>query len=152
MTIRNLSLVTSLSALALITACSSNPPRNDAYVSPPVSSNYGAVQYGNVSGIEVVGAGARTSGGGAVLGAVLGAVVGNQIGAGSGRAAATGLGAIGGAVIGNTIERRNKGDNEVYRVSVRLDDGRVAQFDYQEVGDLRIGDRIKVQDGQLHRV
>jgi len=151
MTARQFSLVCSVSALALITACSSNPPRNDSYVNAPGAVNYD-VQYGNVSSIDIVNAAPRSSGGGAVLGAVIGAVVGNQIGSGSGRAAATGLGAVGGAVIGNNIERRNKGEGEVYRVSVRLDNGRTGQFDYQSINDLRVGDRVKVQDGQLHRV
>ena len=61
------------------------------------------------------------------------------------------VGAVGGAVIGNQVERHNKADGEVFRVSVRLDNGRMAQFDYQRIDDLRVGDRVKVQDGQLHR-
>ena len=147
---RKLSVLCSVSALALITACSSNPPRNDA-VFDPASSTSNAVTFGNVSNIEIVSVASRSSGGGAILGAVIGGVLGNQVGKGSGRDAATVVGAVGGAVVGNQIERRNKSDNEIYRVSVRLDNGRVAQFDYQRIDDLRVGDRIKVQDGQLHR-
>lgn len=148
MTARTFTLVCSVSALALITACSSNPPRNDPYANAPgVVSNQS--QYGNVSNIELVSAASRGSGG-AVLGAVIGAVVGNQIGSGSGRAAATGLGAVGGAIIGNNLQKRNESD--VYRVSVRLDSGRTGQFDYQSIDDLRIGDRVLVQGGQLRRV
>jgi outer membrane lipoprotein SlyB len=150
MTARKLVLVLSVSAVALISACSSSPQRSDPYASAPMASN--AVGYGNVSGIEVVSAASRTSGGGAVLGAVLGAVVGNQIGSGSGRAAATGLGAVGGAVIGNTIETRNKGATDLYRVTVRMDNGTLGQFDYQQIDDLRVGDRVRVESGQLHRV
>jgi outer membrane lipoprotein SlyB len=150
MTARKLALVLSVSAVALIAACSSNPPRSDPYASAPMASN--AFGYGNVSAIEVVSAASRTSGGGAVLGAVLGAVVGNQIGSGSGRAAATGLGAVGGAVIGNTIETRNKGATDLYRVTVRMDNGTLGQFDYQQIDDLRVGDRVRVESGQLHRV
>lgn len=147
---RKFSVLCSVSALALITACSSSPPRNDA-VFDSTSSTRSAVDFGNVSSIEFVPTASRTSGGGALLGAVIGGVLGNQVGGGSGRDAATVVGAVGGAVIGNQVERRNKGDNEVYRVTVRLDNGRVAQFDYQRIDDLRVGDRIKVQDGQLHR-
>lgn len=151
MSIRQLAVVCSVSALALAAACSSSPPRNERHFdrSGAVSS---ATQYGNVSHIDIVSESARTSGGGAVLGAVLGAVIGNQVGSGSGRTAATGVGLVGGAVIGNSIERRNKRDGEVYRVSVRLDNGRTSQFDYDRIDDLRVGDRIKVEDGQLHRV
>ena len=145
-----LSTVCSASVLALLTACSSSPPRNEAVFdsSRSVSS---AVAYGNVSSIEIVPVAGRTSGGGAILGAVIGGVLGNQVGSGSGRDAATVVGAVGGAVVGNQVEKRNKADNEVYRVSVRLDNGRFAQFDYQRIDDLRVGDRIKVQDGQLYR-
>jgi outer membrane lipoprotein SlyB len=151
MSIRHLAVVCSVSALALVTACSSSPPRNERHLdgSNVVSS---ATQYGNVSHIDIVSESSRSSGGGAVLGAVIGAVVGNQVGSGSGRAAATGVGALGGAVIGNSIERRNKRDGEVYRISVRLDDGRTGQFDYDRIDDLRVGDRVKVEGGQLHRV
>lgn len=150
MIIRKIALLGAVAALALTAACSTNPPRSDPYSGAPgvVSS---ATQYGYVSGIEIVTLPAQSSGGGAVLGAVLGAVVGNQIGGGSGRAAATGLGAVGGAVIGSNIESRNRAANEAYRISVRLDNGQYAQFDYRSIGDLRIGDRIRVENGQLYR-
>jgi outer membrane lipoprotein SlyB len=151
MTARNLFHVCSLSALALISACSSTPMRNDSAVVPaPVYSN--ASQFGYVSGIDVVPVATRTTGGGAVLGAVLGAVIGHQIGNGKGQTAATGVGVVGGAVIGNQIEKRNKAESDIYRVSVRMDNGSVGQFDYQRIDDLRVGDRVKVEAGQLHRV
>ena len=104
-----------------------------------------------LSNIELVPMSTRSSTGGAVLGAVIGAVVGNQIGSGSGRAVATGVGAVGGAVIGSNIAR-NRADNEVYRISVRMDNGGTAQFDYERVDDLRIGDRVRVEGGQILRV
>jgi outer membrane lipoprotein SlyB len=141
-----LALLCSVSALALVSACSSSPPRMEAGRSSVVNNE---LQYGNVTGIEVVASGSRGAGG-AVLGAVIGAVVGNQIGSGSGRAAATGVGAVGGALIGNNLQKRNESD--VYRVSVRLDNGSTSQFDYGSIGDLRVGDRIQVQGGKLHRV
>jgi len=147
---RKISAVLSISTLALITACSSNPPRNEA-VFDSAGSTSNAVTFGNVSSIEFVPVASRSSGGGALLGAVIGGVLGNQVGGGSGRTAATVVGAVGGAVVGNQVEQRNKGDNEIYRVSVRLDNGRMAQFDYQRIDDLRVGDRVKVQDGLLHR-
>ncbi|MES2958891.1 MAG: glycine zipper 2TM domain-containing protein [Pseudomonadota bacterium] len=145
-------LVCSASVLALtLGACSSSPPRNDTAVFDGTRSSSMAMGYGNVSNIEIVPVSARTSGGGAVLGAVIGGVLGNQVGSGSGRTAATVIGAVGGAAVGNQIEQRNKSDNEVYRVTVRLDSGDRAQFDYQRIDDLRVGDRVVVRDGQLHR-
>ena len=151
MTTRSFATICSVSALVLITACSSNPPRSDPYRSAPgVVSN--AAGYGNVSNIELVSVASRSSAGGAVLGAVIGAAIGNQIGSGTGRAAATGLGAVGGAVIGNNIQNRNRSEGEVYRISVRMDNGQTAQYDYQSIDDLRVGDRVRVEGGQLHRV
>ncbi|HET9977229.1 MAG TPA: glycine zipper 2TM domain-containing protein [Burkholderiaceae bacterium] len=146
MNIRSITLVCSVSALSLFAACSSNAPRLDAGRTDVSTVER---QYGNVRNIEVVESSSRGAGG-AVLGAVIGAVVGNQIGSGSGRAAATGVGAVGGAIIGNQIQKRNETD--VYRVSVRLDNGGVRQFDYSSIGDLRVGDRVLVEGGQLHRV
>jgi outer membrane lipoprotein SlyB len=132
--------------LALVSACGA-ARRHEAAASPVMSSP--VVQYGNVSGITLV-SGDNRSGGGAVLGAVIGGVIGNQIGAGSGRAAATGLGMVGGAVIGNRIDKRN--DADVYRVSVRWDNGGTSNYDYQRIDDLQVGDRVKVENGQLHRL
>lgn len=151
MTTRSFATLCSVSALVLITACSSQPPRSDPYRSTSgVVSN--ATGYGNVSNIELVSMASRNSASGAVLGAVIGAVIGNQIGSGTGRAAATGLGAVGGAVIGNNIQNRNRNEGEVYRISVRMDNGQTAQYDYQSIDDLRVGDRVRVEGGQLHRV
>ena len=151
MNARKLAVALSISALSLLAACGNVPRRNETVSNVPAPYSQ-AVQFGRVSNIEVVSRESRASGGGAVLGAVLGAVVGNQVGSGSGRAAATGLGAIGGAVIGNNIERRNDGGGgSVYRVSVRLDNGATQQFDYERIDDVRVGDRVRLEGGQLYR-
>ena len=155
---RQLTLASSLGALALLTACAAPPSyRGDArgpgYESQPVSrqaSRY--AEYGRVENIGYTQTSQRPSGAGAVLGAVIGGVIGNQIGGGTGRALATGAGVIGGAVAGNAIEGRTRRDDEVYRVTVRFDDGSMRDFDFQRVDDLRRGDRVKFEDGQLHRI
>ncbi|NKI94082.1 glycine zipper 2TM domain-containing protein [Rhizobacter sp. SG703] len=150
---RALPTLASVVLAATLVACGSAPreerrPVADAPIAAPV---YG--EYGRVRDIELVSTGSgHTSGGGAVLGAVLGAVVGNQIGSGTGRVAATGVGAVAGGVVGNQIERRNRRDDEVYRVSVRFDNGSVQSYDFQRIDDLRVGDRVKWEGGQLHRV
>jgi len=109
-------------------------------------------QYGRVSDIEIISTESRSSGGGALLGAVLGGVVGHQLGAGRGNNVATGLGAVGGAIAGSQIEKRNENNSEIYRVTVRLENGRSQQFDYQDVGDLHTGDSVKIQEGQIYRL
>ncbi len=106
---------------------------------------------GNVTNIETFATSSRTSGGGALLGAIVGGALGNQVGKGDGRKAATVVGAVAGGVAGNEIEKRNKRDDEFYRVSIRFDNGSSAQYDYNDINDLRVGDRVKIQNGQIYR-
>ncbi len=143
--------VGAISALALVTACSSAPPRNDRIVDPAYVSSPAYGQSGQVTSIEVLAMATRPSGAGAIIGAVIGGVVGNQFGSGTGRALATGAGVVGGAVAGNAIENRNKRDDEVYRVGIRLDNGGQRYMDFHRVDDLRVGDRIRLENGQLYR-
>ena len=154
MSIRRLSTLAAVSTLAVLTGCVVAPPRERVVYAPqpvqrqvPVYAEYGRVE--NIGYIEVL---QRPSGAGAILGAVIGGVVGNRFGGGTGRALATGAGAVGGAVVGNAIEGRNLRDGEIYRVQVRFDNGTLRDFDFQRIDDLRSGDRVKFEGGQLHRV
>jgi len=130
------------------------------YQAPPQAIQYreaSYVEYGHVANIEVLRSetpGGGTTGGGAVAGGVIGGVVGNQFGRGSGRAAATALGIVGGALLGNTIEGQHSGPRvyESYRVSVQTDNGGFRAFDVQSPGDLRIGDRVRIDNGQISRM
>ena len=159
-TLRKASLASAVAALAVVSACSSAPRSepyraNDTYSSSPVATpgyNSAYAQYGVVRDIERVPMSTRNPGGGALLGGVIGAVVGNQIGSGNGRAAATVAGAVGGAVIGNNIEGRNARGDDIYRVTVSLQNGDRASFDFRQVDDLRIGDRVRVEGGQVYRL
>lgn len=113
------------------------------------------IEYGRVSNVEVFRTPeqARSSGIGAILGGVAGAVVGHQIGGGTGKGVATVAGAVGGAVAGNAIERnRNTTVRETYRVSVQLDNGTGRAYDVPSTGDLRIGDRVRIENGLLYRM
>ena len=151
---RPLSIALGVATLALATACSSPQRRDDPvpYSSYPAARQVPAyAEFGRVQNIGYVQNEARPSGAGAVLGAVIGGVIGNQFGSGSGRGLATGAGVVGGAIAGNAIENRNRRDDEVYRVQVRFDNGSVRDFDFQRIDDLRIGDRFKLENGQLHR-
>jgi len=112
-------------------------------------------EYGRIANIEVMQGEVRRapSGAGAIIGGVLGAVVGNQIGGGSGRALATGAGVIGGAVAGNALEGNQRGQVvQTYRVQVEVENGGVRAFDVPSPGDLRIGDRVRIQNNQLQRI
>jgi outer membrane lipoprotein SlyB len=142
-----------VTTLAALTACSAPPHRYEPVAQAPIAAPVPVYfEEGRVRSIEVIPVAARSSGGGAVLGAILGGVIGHQIGGGTGKALATGAGAIGGAVAGNAIEMHNKRDDEIFRVSVRFDNGSVRSFDFQRIDDLRVGDHVKLEDGQIHRL
>ena len=158
---RFLSVVSSVVVVAGLAACAapmsqpapvSNYPAT--YPAQQPQGNY--IEYGRVSNVEVLRtqSPARTSGAGAILGGVAGAAVGSQIGGGSGRTAATVIGAVGGAVAGNSIERNRNTQpvNESYRVSVQLDNGGARAYDVPSYGDLRVGDRVKIENNQLYRM
>lgn len=113
-----------------------------------------AVEYGRVTNIEVVQTPqqAQGSGLGAILGGVAGAVVGHQIGGGTGRDLATIAGAVGGALAGNEIEKSgNAKVVQTYRATVRLDSGSARTYELSSASDLHIGDRVRIQNGQLSR-
>jgi len=155
MSVRRLSTLASVSVRALLmSGCVVAPPRERvAYAPQPVQRPVPVyAEYGRVENIGTIQVSQRPSGAGAVLGAVIGGVVGNRFGEGAGRALATGAGAVGGAVIGNAVEGRNLHEGEVYRVQVRFDNGRLRDFDFQRIDDLRTGDRVKFEGGQLHRL
>lgn len=113
------------------------------------------VEYGRVNNIEVFQnpQQAQGPGIGAVLGGVAGAVVGRQIGGGTGRDFATIAGAVGGAVAGNAIQNNNRNANvsQTYRVTVQLDNSGTRAYDVPATGELRVGDRVRIQNNQLFR-
>ena len=150
-------------ATTTLTACVAPAPVYQTsrypYQAPPQAVPYQEVQraeFGHVANIEVLRSetgGTGTSGGGAAIGALAGGVVGNQFGRGGGRTAATLLGVVGGALIGNSVEAQQNGPRayESYRVSVQTDNGGYRSFDVPSPGDLRIGDRVRIDNGQISR-
>ena len=159
---RPLAIAAAVALAGSLAACGYNEPRYSGGYSggyqtaPAYQQNYAGTEYGRVSNIEVLHERTRgTSGAGAVLGAVVGGVLGNQIGGGSGRAAATAVGVVGGAVAGNAIEGRNNQPHDQvagYRLSVQLDHGGHRMYDVSTPGDLRIGDRVRLYNGQISRM
>ena len=121
---------------ALLAACVAQPNYGNANYPPsypsgqPVYNNQYA-QYGTVSNVEYLRQGQPTSG---VAGAVAGGVVG-------------------GALIGRAIEQNVAGSHtvDVYRVTVRFDDGGARSFDYHQAPNVRVGDRVRAEGNQLYR-
>ncbi|WP_088282843.1 glycine zipper 2TM domain-containing protein [Ideonella sp. A 288] len=146
------SRVALIAAVALLGACAQVQPINDR---PPVysSSRPAAVEYGVVSAIERFRADEQVSGGGALAGGVAGAVIGRQFGGSSeGRAMGTFIGAVAGVLLGNQIEKQHNGQRAGVRISVQLDGGGQRSFDYAQAGDLRVGDRVRVEGHQIARM
>ncbi len=88
---------------------------------------------------------------GTVIGAVVGAAVGNQVGKGDGRKAATVGGAVAGGAIGHEIGKRKAGEQRVWRIEVRLDDGRYATVTQDDPPDVRRGDYVEVRNNHVYR-
>jgi len=90
--------------------------------------------------------------GGTVIGGLAGGVIGHQIGSGRGKTAATVAGAIGGAVVGNEIEKKQEQATQRYRITVRLDSGSSLIVEDTRDLNLRVGDRVRVDDGHIRRI
>jgi outer membrane lipoprotein SlyB len=140
--------------------CSSAPTYSSTAGYPAgtyAGSTYGSTAtsaYGRVESIEYVrgGGGGSTSGAGAVVGGLVGGLLGNQVGGGTGRTAATVAGAVGGAVVGNNIEqnRQNNGA-DMYQIGVRLDNGAFVTILQDSAVDLRVGNRVTIQNNRVFR-
>ena len=87
---------------------------------------------------------------GTIGGGVLGAVLGSQVGSGSGKKAAQIAGALGGAYIGRNIERNAK-RTQHYEVVIRFANGGTQNVMYENDPGLRIGEKVKVNNGVLER-
>jgi len=88
---------------------------------------------------------------GTVVGGIAGGVIGHQIGSGRGNTAATIVGALGGAAVGNEIEKKNTQTTR-YRITVRLDTGSSLIVEETRDLNLRVGDRVRVEDGRIYRI
>ncbi|GGI53244.1 glycine zipper 2TM domain-containing protein [Oxalicibacterium solurbis] len=106
---------------------------------------------GRVEAVRSVQSAAQPSGVGVVGGAVVGGLLGNQIGGGSGRTLATVAGAVGGGYAGNEIEKRTR-TRTTYEVRVRMEDGKIRNFPYNNPPPWHEGDRVRVVDGYLRAV
>jgi outer membrane lipoprotein SlyB len=103
---------------------------------------------GNVDAVNVVEQKGEGSGLGAVAGGVAGGLLGNQVGRGTGRTVATVVGAAGGAFAGHQVEKHVK-SSKSYEVIVRMEDGGMRRFPFENQPAFRPGDRVKVVEGAL---
>lgn len=86
---------------------------------------------------------------GTLAGAAVGGVLGNQVGGGSGRTVTTAAGAAGGAYVGHEIEKRRRAGDQIYKVTIRMDDGTTQSFAQEAAPSVKQGDRVMITNGVL---
>lgn len=153
--IHNLKAVAGLVAVLALGACGNmNTATPAAATTYPQNTNV-YTQYGVVQAIELVQqnvAGNSGVGVGTVAGAVVGGILGHQVGKGTGNTAATVLGAAGGAYVGNQMEK-NQATQQVnaYKLNIRLNNGTYQTLTQGSADDIRVGDRVQIDNGVARR-
>ena len=146
-----------LAAALTLGACETmNTPANTSSYPQSTSSSGVYSGYGVVQSIELVrqsntGIGGSGIGIGTIAGAVVGGVVGNQVGSGRGNTAATVIGAAGGAYAGHELEKRSQQQSDAYKLAIRMDSGSYQTLTQTTVADLRVGDRVQIDNGVARR-
>jgi len=131
---------------ALMSGCAGTDSRP-----APSSSSHSNAAYGVIDAIEATRAGSDEIGAGAVIGGVVGGVLGHQVGGGTGKDVATVAGVVGGAVAGHQIEKSRRQQQDAYRIRVRLDNGGSQTVTQQSITDLRVGDRVRIENDRVSR-
>ena len=152
--------VLAVAALLALGGCGNMAPANNYGAGPayPQSSypqsSYGPgayTGYGVVQSIELVRQGNTGIGAGAVVGGIVGGILGHQVGSGQGNTAATVLGAAGGAYAGNELEKRNQQQADAYKFNIRMQDGSYQAVTQVTIDDIRVGDRVRIDNGVARR-
>jgi outer membrane lipoprotein SlyB len=139
---------------ALVGGCASADSRYDRYDND--GSRYSGARsnegyYGVVDSIESTRGGSNNSAvAGTIIGGVIGGVLGHQVGGGTGNSVATVAGAVGGAVVGHEIGQGNA-DRDAYRLRIRFDNGNYQTVSQASIGDLRVGDSVRIENGHAYR-
>ena len=141
-------------ASTLIAGCAApGYPQASSPYPGPVGQQGAYASYGVVDSIQVV----NTQGGpggigvGTVVGGLVGGLLGNQVGGGTGRGLATAAGVVGGAVVGNQVDQRQHQGGTAYQIGVRLDNGGYQTYTQESIGDLNIGNRVRIDNGHVYR-
>jgi outer membrane lipoprotein SlyB len=133
-----------LASATLMSGCANTNPQPAASYDAPVRTAYGVID-----NIETIGRDNNEIGAGTVIGGIVGGILGNQVGGGSGNSVATVAGAVGGAVVGHQVEKQNR-QQDSYRIQIRLEHGGY-QTVTQDISDLRVGDRVRIENNHVSR-
>jgi outer membrane lipoprotein SlyB len=155
-------LVTLIAAgTALVGGCASPDSPHDRYDNGGARYNDGGSRYygtrsnegyyGVVDSIEATrDATSNNAVAGTIIGGVVGGVLGHQVGSGTGNSVATVAGAVGGAVVGHEIGKGNP-NQDMYRLRIRFDNGNYQTVTQASIGDLRVGDSVRIESGRAYR-
>jgi len=140
----NLIFAILLAAVALMSGCANTDSR------PASSRNSNSnVAYGVIDAIETTRVSSNEIGAGAIVGGVVGGILGHQVGGGTGKDVSTIAGVAGGAVVGHQLEKNSK-QQDAYRIQIRLERGGY-QTVTQSITDLRVGDRVRIENNHVTR-
>lgn len=154
-TLHHFKSVLGLAAVLTLGACADMNTNNSGTTYPQsTSSGYNYPSYGVVQSIDLIrgdSSGPGPIGAGAIAGAIVGGIIGNQVGQGDGNTAATVLGAAGGAYAGHQLEKRNQTQSDAYRMTIRMNDGSYQTVTQTSNADIRVGDRVMIDNGVARR-
>jgi outer membrane lipoprotein SlyB len=153
--IKRLGSVLAASAVLTLIGCETMNTPGPMSSSQPVSSAGAYARSGVVHSIDRVQQGNSGIGGsgigiGTIAGAVVGGVLGNQVGGGTGKTVATVAGAAGGAYAGHELEKRQQ-TPDGYKFTIRMDGGSYETLTQDTNPDIRVGDRVWVDNGVVRR-
>lgn len=141
-----LALVAALGTGIATTGCENMNLGGSSEQVKPIASNVNGT--GTIQSVEVVPR-KQGLGLGTLAGAAVGGIIGNQVGGGTGRTVATAAGAAGGAYAGHEIERRRSGGDQIYKVTIKMDDGTTQSFAQDAAPTVKQGDRVTISNGVL---
>jgi outer membrane lipoprotein SlyB len=153
--INKLGILFAVFGVLTLSACETMNDYGQTSTSQPVDSGNSYSGTGVVQSIDLVsqansGIAGSGIGIGTIAGAVIGGVLGNQVGGGTGRTAATVAGAAGGAYAGHELEKRQQAP-DVYKFTVRMDNGSFQTLTQSTSPDFRVGDRVRIDNGIARR-
>jgi outer membrane lipoprotein SlyB len=114
----------------------------------PIASNVNGT--GTIQSVDVVPR-SQGIGLGTLAGAAVGGIIGSQVGGGSGSTVATAAGAAGGAYVGSEIDKRRRA-GQIYKVTIRMDDGTSQSFAQEAAPTIKQGDRVQITNGVLTKL
>jgi outer membrane lipoprotein SlyB len=131
----------------LLGGCATTSYQTTTWGNDPAAGQ-GWARYGQVESIRET---VRTTQGDPGAGAVAGALIGGLLFGGY-HPAQTFVGMAGGAMVGAAASQAANGQDRLYEVFVRFDDGAVERFVYQNVLPFRSGERVALTAQGLSRM